>query len=58
MVLSYGIFLAAISNVLVLHGVKPRSVPGAYHGEPIQTFFTLRAIGIEVLDYINLTFIN
>jgi hypothetical protein len=54
MALSYGIFLVAISIVLVLRGVKPQSVSGVYHGEPIQTFYTLRAIGIEVLDYINM----
>jgi hypothetical protein len=48
MVLSYGIFLIAISIVLV----KPRSVPGVYHGELIRTFYTLRVIGIEILDYI------
>ena len=48
MMLSYEICLVAISIVLV----KPRSVPGVYHGESIQTFYTLRALGIEVLDYI------
>ena len=50
---SSGIFFVAISIVLVLHGVKPRSLPGVYHGEKIQTFYTLSAIGIKVLDYIN-----
>ena len=38
MELSYEIFPVAISFVLVLRGVQPRSVSGVYYGEPIQHF--------------------